>query len=92
MARMAPRTVRDVIGDPESWPNYRYGGTRMPRLRGAMITSVLPVDPDELQVTIEAHGQTLASTFVLEDRDLRLRVLALLVPGTEVAVALDKEL
>jgi len=89
---MAPRTVRDVIGDPESWPNYRYGGARMPPLRGAKIRSVRPVDPDELQVTIEAHGQTLASTFVLEDRDLRLRVLELLVPGTEVTAALDEEL
>jgi hypothetical protein len=64
----------------------------MPQLRGAKIRSVRPVDPDELQVTIEAHGQVLASTFVLEDRDLRLRVLALLVPGTELAVALDQEL
>jgi hypothetical protein len=89
---MAPRTVRDVIGDPESWPNYRYGGARMPQMRGAKIRSVRPVDPDELQVTIEVHGQTLASTFVLEDRDLRLRVLALLVPGAELAVALDQEL
>jgi len=64
----------------------------MPQLRGAKIVSVRPVDPDELQVTIEAHGQTLASTFVLEDRDLRLRVLALLVPGSEVTAALDQEL
>jgi hypothetical protein len=89
---MAPRTVRDVIGDPESWPNYRFGGTRMPQLRGAKIVSVRPVDPDELQVIIEAHGQKLASTFVVEDRDLRLRVQALLVPGTELAAALDQEL
>ena len=64
----------------------------MPILRGAKIKSVRPVDPDELQVTIEAQGQTLASTFVIEDRDLRLRVQALLVPGTEVAEALDQEL
>ena len=64
----------------------------MPPLRGAKIRSVGPVDPDELQITIEAHGQTLASTFVLEDRDLRLRVLALLVPGAELAVVLDQEL
>jgi hypothetical protein len=64
----------------------------MPQLRGAKIRSVRPVDPDELQVTIEAHGQTLASTFVLEDRDLRLRVLDLLVPGTEVTSVLDEKL
>jgi hypothetical protein len=64
----------------------------MPPLRGAKFRSVRPVDPDELQVTIEVHGKTLASTFNIEDRDLRLRVLALLVPGTEVTTALDEEL
>ena len=89
---MARRTVRDVIGNPESWPNYRYGGSRMPVLRGAKIKNVRPVDPDELQVTIEAHGQTLASTFVVEDRDVRLRVQSLLVPGAELTSVLDQEL
>jgi hypothetical protein len=89
---MGRRTVRDVIGNPESWPNYRYGGSRMPVLRGAKIKSVRPVDPDELQVTIEAHGHTIASTFVLEDRDIRLRVQSLLVPGAELTSALDQEL
>lgn len=64
----------------------------MPQLRGAKIRSVRPVDPDELQVTIESHGQTLASTFVVEDRDVRLRVQALLVPGAELTSALDQEL
>jgi hypothetical protein len=64
----------------------------MPQLRGAKIRSIRPVDPDELQVTIEVHGQTFASTFVLEDRDLRLRVFDLLIPGTELAAALDQEL
>ena len=89
---MTPRTVRDVIGDPATWPNYRYGGSRMPNLRGAKIVSVRPVDPDELQVSIAAHGQTLASTFVIEDRDVRVRVLALLVPGTDLTAALDQKL
>ncbi len=89
---MTPRTVRDVIGDPATWPNYRYGGSRMPNLRGAKIVSVRPVDPDELQVSIAAHGQTLASTFVIEDRDVRIRVLALLVPGTDLTAALDQKL
>lgn len=89
---MIPRTVRDAIGDPESWPNYRYGGSRMPNLRGAKIVSVRPVDPDELQVSIAVHGQTMASTFVIEDRDVRLRVIALLAPGTDLTAALDREL
>lgn len=92
MVRAVPRTLRDVLGEPESWPNYRYGGARMPQLRGAKIRSVRAVDPDELQVTVEAHGQVLPSTFIIEDRDLRLRVLALLAPGTVLAAALDREL
>ena len=89
---MARRKVRDVIGSPETWPNYRYGGSRMPILRGAKIKSVRPVDPDELQVTIEAHGLILATTFVLEDRDVRVRVQELLVPGADLSSVLDQEL
>jgi hypothetical protein len=64
----------------------------MPQLRGAKIRSVRPVDPDELQVTVEVHGQALASTFVIEDRDLRLRVQALLVPGADLNATLDQAL
>lgn len=64
----------------------------MPQLRGAKIVSVRPVDPDELQVTIAAHGLALASTFVIEDRDVRIRVQALLVPGTDVIAALNQVL
>ena len=89
---MAPRTVRDVIGSPESWPNYRFGGNRMPRLRGAKIRSTRLVDPDELHVTIEVLGQTLSSSFVLGDRDLRLRVNELLKPGGDLAACLDQAL
>lgn len=89
---MAPRTVRDVIGPPESWPNYRFGGSRMPRLRGAKIRSTRLLDPDELHVTIEVLGQTLTSSFELPDRDVRLRVHALLVPGTDLSAALDQAL
>ena len=62
----------------------------MPQMRGARIRSIRPVDPDELQVTIESHGQILASTFVIEDRDLRLRVQALLVPGADLTATLDQ--
>ena len=89
---MAPRTVRDVIGPPESWPNYQFGGNRMPRLRGAKIRSTRLVDPAELHVTIEVLGQTLSSSFELEDRDLRLRVHELLKPGADLAVCLDQVL
>lgn len=89
---MAPRTVRDVIGSPESWPSYRFGGSRMPILRGAKIRSVRLTDPDELHLTIEAHGQIFSSSFELADRDLRLRVHALLKPGSDLAACLDQAL
>ena len=89
---MAPRTVRDVIGPPESWPNYRFGGSRMPSLRGAKIRSVRLTDPDELHLTIEVHGQIFSSSFELGDRDVRLRVHELLKPGAELATCLDQAL
>lgn len=89
---MAPRTVRDVIGAPESWPNYRFGGTRMPTLRGAKIRAVRLTDPDELHLTIDAHGQIFSSSFELEDRDLRLRVHELLQPGADLTECLDRTL
>ena len=89
---MATRTVRDVIGSPESWPSYRFGGNRMPNLRGAKIRSVRLADPDEIHLTIEIHGLIYTSSFDLVDRDLRLRVHALLKPGSDLAACLDQAL
>jgi hypothetical protein len=75
------KSVRDVIGDPESWSDFQLGGTRMPLLRGATIVGAREVEPDELRLSIDARGQVLRSTFVIADRDVRQRLLEILKPG-----------
>ena len=86
------RTVLDVLGDPESWPNYRQGGMLMPLLRGALIVSAREAEPDELRMIIEARGQLLHSTFVIADRDDRQRLLEILQPGTKLMDCLSQSL
>lgn len=75
------RTIRDVLGEPESWPNYRHGGVRLPLLRGATIVGAREAEPDELRLVIDARGRLLHSTFVIADRDERHRLLEILQPG-----------
>lgn len=75
------QTVRDVIGDAASWPDYREGGTRMPLLRGATIVGAREAEPDELRLVIDARGHVLHSIFVIADRDVRHRLLEILQPG-----------
>ena len=75
------RKIRDVLGEPESWPNYRNGAWGRPLLRGATIVSASEAEPDELRLAIEARGQMMHSTFVIADRDVRHRLLELLQPG-----------
>jgi hypothetical protein len=86
------RTIRDVLGDPESWPNYRAGEWRMPLLSGATIVSAHEAEPDELRLAIEARGVILHSTFVIHDRDVRHRLLEVLQPGAELEACLAREL
>jgi hypothetical protein len=86
------RIVRDVLGSPESWPNYRSGAWHMPLLRGATVVSALEAEPNELRLAIDARGHILHSTFVVEDRDLRHRILEILQPGAELADCLSQAL
>ena len=75
------RTIRDVLGDPESWPNHREGGIGMPPLGGATIVAAREAEPDELRIVIDANGQILHSTFVIADRNVRQHLLEILQPG-----------
>ena len=86
------RIVRDLLGSPESWPNYRTGAWHMPLLRGATIVSAREAEPNELRLAIEARSQILHSTFVVEDRDLRHRLLEILQPGAELEDCLNQDL
>jgi hypothetical protein len=83
------KTIRDVLGDPGSWPNYRGGGFGMPLLRGATIVSAVEAEPDELRIAVGARGKIMHSTFVIADRDERQRVLEILQPGLQLADCLD---
>jgi hypothetical protein len=74
-------TIREVLGNPETWPNYREGGWGMPLLRGATVVAALEVEPDQLRLAIETNGQLVHSTFLIEDRDVRHRLLEILQPG-----------
>lgn len=86
------RTVRDVLGDPESWPNYREGAWVMPLLRGANIVAARETEPDELRIAKDARGKVFHSTFFIADRDVRQRLLEILQPGRLLRDCLDHEL
>jgi len=86
------QTVRDVLGDPKSWPDYRTGGMAMPLLRGATIVSAREVEPDEIRIVIDAHGQSLHSTFFVSDRDVRQSLLRVLRPGVTLEDCLNQPL
>jgi len=86
------RIVRDVLGSPESWPNYRSGAWHMPLLRGSTVVSAHEAEPNELRLAIDARGQILHSTFVIEDRDMRHRLLEVLQPGATLEDCLNQEL
>lgn len=61
----------------------------MPLLRGATIVGARDAEPDELRIVIDARGKVLHSTFVIEDRDVRQRILAILQPGSSLEDSLN---
>jgi hypothetical protein len=89
-SELMPQTVRDLLGDPQAWPDYRTGGMGMPLLRGATIVGAREVEPDEIRIIIDAHGQILHSTFFIADRDVRQSLLRILQPGAKLEDCLDR--
>ena len=90
---MITRTVRDVIGDPEFWPNFMQSELQgSPDMRGAMITDVF-VSGDQIAVQTKGAdcGQTF-STFIVEDRELRDRLTRVLRPALSVYEAVAAEI
>jgi hypothetical protein len=82
---MDRKTVRDVIGEPESWPNYLNGHSKEPTdMRGAVITvAFVSGDQIALQTKGAACGETFA-TFVVKDKELRDRLTQVLRPELSV--------
>ena len=90
---MITRTVRDVIGDPEFWPNFMQSELQgPPDMRGAMITDVF-VSGDQIAIQTKGAdcGQTF-STFVVVDRELRDRLTRVLRPALSVYEAVAAEI
>ena len=82
---MEVRTVRDVLGDPESWPDYiRRENRGKLNMAGATISLVL-ASGNEIVVQTKggACGETF-SVFVIKDNDLRERTVRALRRGAPV--------
>ena len=64
----------------------------MPLLRGATIVAASEQEPDELRIVIDARGKILHTTFIVADRDVRHRLLAILQPGLLLEDSLNQAL
>ena len=86
---MNEKTVCDVLGEPASWENCisdELSGP--PDMRGA---TILDVFVSRNQITLHAlgtNGTESASVFVIQDQDLRQKVVMAMNPGVEVLAAL----
>jgi hypothetical protein len=90
---MSTKCVRDVIGEPESWPNHLNGhGKEPPDMRGAIITDAF-ASGDQIGVHTKgaACGETY-STFVVEDPGLRDRLTQILRANQNVHEAVAAEI
>jgi len=90
---MKARTVRDVIGEPESWPNDLQGElTGSSDMFGARISkSFVSGDQLAIQTDGSASGMTFV-TFNIADADLCASLVAALWPGRDLYTALASKL
>ena len=90
---MDTKRVRDVIGEPESWPNtLQVAGEGPTDIRGATIAQVITAGND---IAIRTEGGACGATFsiiAVEDNDLRNRVARALRLGTDVHEAAAAEI
>lgn len=86
---MNAKTVRDVLGEPESWPNSMNGDWQgIPNMKGATIWDVIAAGNE---VAVQTKGAVCGPTFtvfIIEDRNLRERTVRALKLGAPVREAL----
>ena len=82
---MSTKYVRDVIGEPDRWPNFLHQEWQKSQdMRGATITEAFATgDQIGVQTKGAPCGETF-STFVVADQALRARVLQTLKPDLDV--------
>ena len=89
---MDKQRVRDVIGAPESWPNFMQPEWQRRRdMSGATITDVFVADE---QIGVQTEGAVCGetfSTFVVGDPTLRQRLVKALRPGLNACEAVAAE-
>jgi hypothetical protein len=82
---MDKKTVRDVLGAPESWSNYMCGDWHgNANMKGATISEVIALGNELAIHTKGAPSGDTFSVFFIEDRDVRERTVRALRVGTEV--------
>ena len=90
---MDKKRVRDVIGEPDSWPNtLGVAGEGPSDIRGATIAQVINAGND---LAIRTEGGACGATFsiiAVEDKDLRDGVAHALQVGLDVHEAADTEI
>ena len=90
---MDVKVVRDVIGEPEAWPNHLYVAGEGPTdIRGATISQVFSAGKDIAVCTEGGPCGTTFSIFAVEDQEMRDRVEKALRPGLDVHEAATAEI
>jgi hypothetical protein len=78
-------TIGDVLGLPNTWPDFSFSGTSMQADVGGAWISEIVVSEDGLAISTRgaASGPTY-SVFRIEDRDLKRRAARVLKTGMNV--------
>jgi len=86
--RTTQTTIGDVLGLPNTWPDFSFSGTSMQADMGGAWISEVVVSNDGLAISTRgaASGPTY-SVFRVEDRDLKRRAARVLRTGMNVDAA-----
>jgi hypothetical protein len=81
-------TIGDVLGLPNTWPDFSFSGTSMQADMGGAWISEIVVTADGIAISTRgaASGPTY-SVFRIEDRDLKKRAARVLRTGMKVDAA-----
>jgi hypothetical protein len=81
-------TIGDVLGSPDTWPDYSYSGiTLKPGMHGAWISMVAVYDGGLAISTRGGAGGPTYSVFRIANHDLRKRTMRALRVGMAVDTA-----
>jgi hypothetical protein len=78
-------TIGDVLGLPNTWPDFSFSGTSMQADVGGAWISEIVVSEDGLAISTRGAASGLTySVFRIEDRDLKRRAARVLKTGMNV--------